>query len=94
MSTITERRIERARNIVRTSRTVSRPDRIREVFRKYPGVMLTRAEITEKCLALNGWPQTNHDQVKYFSMALSRMVDNSEVTWVNLLGKKAYQLLF
>ena len=72
-------------------RTLSRPERIREVFRKHPGVILTRAEICEfvcKNDDKNWWQ--NPTEFKYLSMALSRMVQNGEVNTYTLLGKHGY----
>jgi hypothetical protein len=74
------------RTLVMERTLLSRPERIRNVFKKHPATILTRAQIMLKCG--EGW---NID-TKYYSMALSRMVANGEVFSFKLLGRHGYCL--
>jgi len=73
---------------MRTKKTLSRPEQIRKIFRKYPNKILTRREILEKITA-HSWFHQDYN----YSMALSRMVQNGEVESFNLLGKHGYRLI-
>jgi hypothetical protein len=74
------------------TKRISRPNRIRRVFRQYTGHYLTRAQVIQRVMK-EITPHPLVDEHKWLSMALSGMNSNGELESVKLLGCRGYRMV-